>query len=103
MATSNVNGRGVLVPDRDAGARCDTQLEQLMGEVGGGVVKLGPRQRAVWCVERELDIGGFVRCRRGVVCDAPRQGDVGPPAGSPVLRCFGTRDGGRVDAHHKII
>ena len=99
----NVNGRGVLVPDRHPVAGCDPERAQSMGEVGRGVVELGPGQHLVRRVEGEVDVGRFVRCRRGVAYDAFGQSGVRPPAGSAVLRCFGVRDSGSFDAHHKII
>jgi hypothetical protein len=91
------------VPDRDPVAGYDANSEQSMGEVGCGVVELGPGQPAVRRVAAEVDVGRLVRRCGGVACDALGQGGIGPPAGSPVLRGLGTRDGGRIDAHDEII
>ena len=99
----NVDRRGVLVPDRHPVTGCYAQREQSVGEVGGGVVELGPGERAVRRVEGEVDVGRLVRCRRGIAHDAFGQGGIRPPAGGSVLRCFGTGDGGSFDAHQEII
>ncbi len=77
--------------------------DQLMGEVGSGVVEPGPRQQVVGRNRGEVDVRrlGGRGCR--VASNAVRQRGVRPPARGPVLRRLCAGDGDSVDAHRPII